>query len=53
MKVAVHFRMPDAMKAALDKIAASEFRYLNSLTLQLLNESLKSKGIDWRDKEPS
>jgi len=48
MKVAVNIRMPEGMKKTLDKIAASEFRSLNSLILSLLDECLKSKGIDWR-----
>ena len=48
MKVAVNIRMPEGMKKALDKIAASEFRSLNSVILQFLNEQLKSKGINWQ-----
>ena len=48
MKVPVNIRMPDQMKKALDKIADSEFRSLNSLILQLLDQELKSKGIKWR-----
>lgn len=47
MKVAVNIRMPEGMKKALDKIAASEFRSLNSLILQFLDEQLKSKDINW------
>ena len=50
MKTAVNIRMPTEMKKELDKIADSEFRSLNSLILQLLDEKLKSKGIDWRKK---
>ena len=50
MKVAVNIRMPEDMKKALDKIAAGEFRSLNSLILQLLDEQLKSKGINWREE---
>ena len=50
MKVAVNIRMPEGMKKALDKIAAGEFRSLNSVILQFLDEQLKSKGIDWRNK---
>lgn len=49
--MAVNIRMPEDMKAVLDKIAASEFRSLNSLILQLLDEVLKSKGTDWREEE--
>ena len=48
MKVAVNIRMPEGMKKTLDKIAASEFRSLNSLILKLLDEQLTSKGIEWR-----
>ena len=48
MKVAVNIRMPEGMKKALDKIAASEFRSLNSLILQFLDEQLKGKNINWR-----
>ncbi len=54
--MAVNIRMPEDMKRVLDKIAGSEFRSLNSLILQLLDEQLESKGIDWRkgaeEKEP-
>ena len=46
-KVAVNIRMPKEMKETLDRIAGSEFRSLNSLILQMLNEQLKNKGIDW------
>jgi len=49
MKVAVNIRMPQGMKKALDKIAASEFRSLNSVILQFLDEKLNTKGIDWRE----
>ena len=48
MKIAVNIRMPAEMKKELDKIADSEFRSLNSLILQFLDESLQSKGVDWR-----
>ncbi|MBW2138124.1 MAG: Arc family DNA-binding protein [Deltaproteobacteria bacterium] len=48
--MAVNIRMPEGMKKALDEIAASEFRSLNSVILQLLDEQLKSKGINWREK---
>ena len=50
MKVAVNIRMPEDMKAALDKIAGGEFRSLNSLILQLLAEALKARGIPWREE---
>ena len=48
MKIAVNIRMPAEMKKELDKISDSEFRSLNSLILQFLDESLQSKGVDWR-----
>jgi len=48
--VAVNIRMPEEMKKALDEIAASEFRSLNSVILQFLDEQLKNKEIDWRQK---
>ena len=48
MKVAVNIRMPKGMKKALDEIAASEFRSLNSVILQFVDEKLKSKGINWQ-----
>jgi hypothetical protein len=48
MKVPVNIRMPQQMKKALDTIAASEFRSLNSLILKLLDDQLKAEGIDWR-----
>jgi len=49
MKVAVNIRMPDGMKKALDKIANQEFRSLNSVILQFLDEHLKDKGINWQE----
>jgi hypothetical protein len=48
MKVAVNIRMPAGMKKALDEIATREFRSVNSVILQFLDNHLKSKGIDWR-----
>ena len=48
MKVAVNIRMPEGMKKALDEIAAGEFRSLNSVILQFLDEQLKMKNVDWR-----
>jgi hypothetical protein len=51
MKVAVNIRMPQDMKKALDEIATSEFRSLNSVILQFLNEKLNTKGIDWRSDD--
>lgn len=52
MKVPVNIRMPADMKKALDKLADSEFRSLNSVILQYLDEHLRAKGIDWREEEP-
>ena len=49
MKVAVNIRMPEKMKEALDEIASSQFRSLNSLILQLLDEALKAKSINWQE----
>lgn len=51
MKVPVNIRMPQAMKKALDEIATSEFRSLNSVILQFLDEKLSAKGIDWREDD--
>ena len=50
--MAVNIRMPQEMKETLDRIAASEFRSLNSLILQMLNDQLKAKDIDWRKEKP-
>jgi len=46
--VAVNIRMPEEMKKALDEIAVGEFRSLNSVILQFLDEQLKNKEVDWR-----
>ena len=51
MKVAVNIRMPEGMKKALDKIAAGEFRSLNSVILQFLDEQLRAKEVDWRQEQ--
>ncbi len=51
MKVPVNIRMPEGMKRALDRIATRQFRSLNSLVLQLLDEQLKALGIDWAEEE--
>jgi hypothetical protein len=50
MKVAVNIRMPEGMKKILDKIATQEFRSLNSVILQFLDEHLKGKGINWQEE---
>ena len=51
MKVPVNIRMPKGMKKALDEIANNEFRSLNSVILQFLDEKLSSKGVDWRSDD--
>ncbi len=53
MKIAVNIRMPAEMKKALDELANNEFRSLNSVILQFLDERLKEKGVDWRKKNLS
>ena len=50
MKIAVNIRMPKEMKMALDRIAESEFRSLNSVILQFLDEQLRTKGIQWKEE---
>ena len=49
--MAVNIRMPNEMKKALDKIAKEQFRSLNSVILQLLDEQLKAKGAGWRKEK--
>jgi len=49
--MAVNIRMPEGMKKALEKIAAGEFRSLNSVILQFLDENLQSKGVNWKKAE--
>ena len=51
MKIAVNIRMPAGMKKALDALAESEFRSLNSVILQFLDERLQEKGVEWRKAE--
>ncbi len=50
MKVPVNIRMPEAMKKALENIAANEFRSLNSVILHYLDKQLRDKGIEWQSK---
>jgi hypothetical protein len=52
MKPAVNIRMPEGMKRVLEDLAEKEFRSLNSVILQFLDEQLKAKGFYWRDDEP-
>ncbi|PKN63267.1 MAG: hypothetical protein CVU57_20395 [Deltaproteobacteria bacterium HGW-Deltaproteobacteria-15] len=47
----VNIRMPAGMKKALEEIAAKEFRSLNSVILQFLDEQLRLKGINWQEPE--
>ena len=51
MTVAVNIRMPEGMKKALDRIATNQFRSLNSLILQLLDDQLKARDINWKKKK--
>lgn len=39
------------MKKVLEEIAESEFRSMNSVILQYLDEQLKAKGINWRKED--
>jgi len=50
-RVAVNIRMPDEMHKAIVEIAESEFRSVTSLILQLLDEGLRAKNVEWRSKE--
>lgn len=47
----VNIRMPAGMKKVLEDIAEREFRSLNSVILQFLDEYLQSKEIDWRKED--
>ena len=49
MKPAVNIRMPEGMKKILEDLAEKEFRSLNSVILQFLDEQLKARGVEWRD----
>jgi predicted HicB family RNase H-like nuclease len=51
MKIPVNIRMPQEMKKALDRIAANQFRSLNSLILQFLDDQLKARSINWKKKK--
>jgi hypothetical protein len=50
-KVAVNIRMPDEMREAIFQIAKTEFRSVNSLILQLLDEALRAKNVQWRKED--
>lgn len=51
MKPVVNIRMPVGMKKVLEEIAEREFRSLNSVVLQFLDEQFQAKGLDWRQEE--
>lgn len=51
-RLAVNIRMPDEMHKAIVKIAETEFRSVTSLILQLLDEALKAKNVEWREGGP-
>ncbi len=51
MKIPGNIRMPQEMKKALDRIAANQFRSLNSLILQFLDDQLKARSINWKKKK--
>jgi hypothetical protein len=41
--------MPEGMKKVLEGLAEKEFRSLNSVILQFLDEQLQARGVDWRN----
>lgn len=51
MKIPVNIRMPQEMKKALDRIASAQFRSLNSLILQFLDDQLRARSINWKKKK--
>jgi hypothetical protein len=50
-RISVNIRMPAEMKKVLDEIAEGEFRSLNSVILQFLDEHLQEKSFEWRKAE--
>jgi hypothetical protein len=50
MNPPLNIRIPSGMKKALEEIATKEFRSLNSVILQFLDEQLKLKGINWQEQ---
>jgi hypothetical protein len=52
MKTAVNIRMPNAMKEALEKLAADEFRSLSSQIIKILDEYLRSIGVPYSEEAP-
>ncbi len=53
MKIPVNIRMPKEMKKVLDRIATNQFRSLNSLILQFLDNQLKARSINWKKENPN
>ncbi len=51
MKIPVNIRMPQEMKKTLDRIAINQFRSLNSLILQFLDNQLRALTINWKKKK--
>jgi len=51
MKPAVNIRMPEGMKKVLEDLADREFRSLNSVILQFLDEQLQARGVEWRNDD--
>lgn len=47
----ISFQIDERIKAALQKLAEEENRSLSNYVTTLLLEHLKSKGINWRQKE--
>lgn len=52
MKTAVNIRMPKAMKEALEKMAADEFRSLSSQIIKILDDYLQSAGVPYSEETP-
>ena len=50
-KTQVNLRMPMDMKKALDQIAEKEFRSINSVVLQFLDEAMRARDITWQEEE--
>lgn len=43
--------MPEGMKKVLEDLADREFRSLNSVILQFLDEQLQARGVEWRNDD--
>ena len=50
-KVVISFQIDERMKASLQKLAEEENRSLSNYVTTVLLEHLKSKEINWRQKE--